>query len=177
MQPEQEELRRRLLALGFDVVRFARVGAVPVAALDDWLARGFHADMAWMERTAAKRSSPELVLPGARSVIMLGVNYRAGSEITGGRPMTEESAARTKDRGPEAGRGPGLREDPVWARYSVYEDYHDTVKPALVGAGRVLEELYGVGDVITGPTWIPVLCWSVDGRRGQGLGFWARMGC
>ena len=32
-------------------------------------------DMAWMERTAEKRLHPDLVLPGARSVILLGVSY------------------------------------------------------------------------------------------------------
>jgi epoxyqueuosine reductase len=41
----QEELRRRLVALGFDEVRFARMADVPAAGLTDWLARGFHADM------------------------------------------------------------------------------------------------------------------------------------
>jgi len=75
-----------------------------------------------MERTAARRLNPELLLPGVRSVIMLGVNYWAGSE---------------------AGAQPARAGRPVWARYAVYEDYHDTMKPALAGAGRVLEELYG----------------------------------
>ncbi len=116
MNTRQEELRRRLVALGFDEVRFARVEAVPAEGLGRWLAWGFHADMAWMERTAAKRLNPELVLPGARSVIMLGVNYWPGKEVEG----------------------------PRWARYALYEDYHDTIKPALVAAGRVLEELHGV---------------------------------
>ena len=36
---------------------------------------GMHADMHWMERTAEKRLNPDLVLPGARSMIMLGVSY------------------------------------------------------------------------------------------------------
>jgi len=72
-------------------------------------------DMTWMERTAAKRLQPDLVLPGAKSIIMLGVNYWPGV-----RPQ----------RGPQ------------WARYALYEDYHDTMKPALVSAGRVLEELF-----------------------------------
>ncbi|HZL46343.1 MAG TPA: tRNA epoxyqueuosine(34) reductase QueG [Opitutaceae bacterium] len=136
MQAQQEELRRRLVALGFDVVRFARIGAVPTAAFGDWLARDHQADMAWMERTAAKRLNPELLLPGVRSVIMLGVNYWAGLG---------------------AGRRPARAGEPIWARYAVYEDYHDTMKPALVAAGRVVEELYGVrgGDyryyVDTGP--------------------------
>ena len=118
MQAKQEELRRRLTALGFDAVRFAGISPVPATAFNRWLERGFQADMAWLERTAAKRLHPELVLPGARSVIMLGVNYWVGPEIAR-RPL---------------GAGGG----PVWARYAVYEDYHDTIKPALAAAGRAL---------------------------------------
>lgn len=122
MNARQEELRRRLVALGFDEVRFARAESVPAEGLGRWLAWGFHADMAWMERTAAKRLNPELVLLGTRSVIMLGVNYWLG----------------------KGGEGRGLKvESPSWARYALYEDYHDTIKPALVAAGRAIEELYG----------------------------------
>jgi len=115
MDPRREALRRRLADLGFDDVRVARVEPVEPAPLQDWLAAGRHADMAWMERTAAKRLDPGLVLPGVRAIIMLGVNYWSGT----------------------------VRQDgPVWARYALHEDYHDTIRPALVAAGRVLEELY-----------------------------------
>jgi epoxyqueuosine reductase len=71
--------------------------------------------MAWMERTVDKRADPSLVLAGARSVILLGVNYWPGAE-----PASA-----------------GAR----WARYARYEDYHDTIKPGLVAAGRELEAL------------------------------------
>lgn len=125
MHLKQEELRRRLIALGFDVVRFARIGAAPSGRLQEWLARGYQADMAWMERTAARRLNPELVLSGARSVIMLGVNYWAGRTDAAGAPQQTDG--------------------PSWARYALYEDYHDTIKPGLVSAGRVLEELCGAG--------------------------------
>jgi len=118
MDPRQEQLRSRLTALGFDDVRVARVEPVPGGPLHDWLAAGRHADMAWMERTAAKRLDPRLVLPGARSILMLGVNYWPGA----------------------------LRQDgPVWARYALHDDYHDTMRPALAAAGRALEEIFGVG--------------------------------
>lgn len=136
MDARQEELRRRLRALGFDEVRFARAGRAPAEGLDRWLAAGHHADMAWMERTAAKRLNPDLVLPGARSIIVLGVNYKSGGKIEGQKPQND---------------------GPVWARYARYEDYHDTIKLALERAGQAIEELYGVdgGDyryyVDTGP--------------------------
>ncbi|MCW5548192.1 MAG: tRNA epoxyqueuosine(34) reductase QueG [Opitutaceae bacterium] len=118
MDARQQALRQRLETLGFDAVRIARVEPVPGDRLHGWLAAGMHADMAWMERTAAKRLDPALVLPGARSVIMLGVNYATGA----------------------------LRQEgPVWARYALHEDYHDTMQAGLDAAGAVLGELYGAG--------------------------------
>ncbi|MBI5771260.1 MAG: tRNA epoxyqueuosine(34) reductase QueG [Verrucomicrobia bacterium] len=118
MDPRQAELRRRLGALGFDDVRFASFGPSTSSgqALRDWLAQGLHADMHWMERSAEKRLDPQLVLPGAKSIVMLGVNYWS----------------------PQA---PG---HPAWARYALHEDYHDTIKPALIAAGRAIEELFDV---------------------------------
>lgn len=122
MSTRQEELRRRLEELGFDDVRFASLAEPPPSHLREWLAAGMQGDMAWMERSAEKRLQPELVLPGARSIIMLGVSY--WSEAFRARPAPE-----------------GVR--PAWARYALHEDYHDTFKPALVAAGRIIEELYG----------------------------------
>ncbi|HVT73411.1 MAG TPA: tRNA epoxyqueuosine(34) reductase QueG [Lacunisphaera sp.] len=149
--PRREELRRRLEALGFDEVRFAATETPAGGGLRCWLEDGMHADMAWMERTAAKRGDPELVLPGVRSVIMVGVNYWPGrTETTGDRP--------------------------VWARYAVNEDYHDTIKPALAAAGRVLEETCGASPadyryaVDTGP--ILERGWAAR----SGLGFLGKNG-
>lgn len=115
---DRETVRARLRALGFDEVRFARVESGFGPGLSAWIEAGYHADMNWMERTVPKRSDPALVLPGARSVIMLGVNYLP-------------PPAATEARGP------------AWARYALYSDYHDTIKEALIKAGGVLEELGG----------------------------------
>jgi epoxyqueuosine reductase len=132
MEGRQEELRSRLAGLGFDEVRFARLTpGVTGDRLRRWLDSGYHADMDWMERTAEKRMDPGLVLEGARSAILLGVSYFD----------------------PAAKREGG----PAWAKYSLNEDYHDTMKPALAKAGALLEEMCGAspGDyryyVDTGP--------------------------
>lgn len=116
--PARETLRARLTALGFDEVRFAAATPAGGGALRGWLAAGHHADMAWMERTTDKRGDPALVLPGARTVIVLGVNYWPG-------------------------RAAGEGNRPRWAKYALHEDYHDTIRPGLTAAGRVLEELCG----------------------------------
>ena len=142
MAVEREEVRARLHALGFDEVRFARVERGFGPRLSDWIAAGYHAEMNWMERSVPKRSDPTLVQPGARSVIMLGVNYLppAGVVQAG---AGEASKGGTKRVGGDEARG-NSRGTPVWARYALYDDYHDTIKAALVDAGKVLEELGAV---------------------------------
>ena len=126
MSSLQEDFRRRLAALGFDDVRFAAVGnpALPAeaAALQRWLEAGMQAEMKWMDRTADKRAEPNLVLGGVKSIVMLGVNYWSDS-------LARDGAA------------PASR--PAWARYALYEDYHDTMRAALIAAGKALEEMYG----------------------------------
>lgn len=117
---EREALRARLAALGFDEVRFAAATGPGNASLRTWLDAGRQADMAWLERTAGKRMNPELVLPGVRGIILLGVNYWR-----------------------DEWREPGEGNRPVWARYALHADYHDTLKPGLVAAGRILEESFG----------------------------------
>ena len=118
----QEQFRERLMALGFDDVRFAVVQPVPGKTLQAWLAAGMQGDMQWMERTAEKRLQPELVLTGAKSIVMFGINYWSRDEAAGAK---------------------GNAGKPVWARYARYEDYHDTIKPALERAGHLLREIYG----------------------------------
>jgi epoxyqueuosine reductase len=120
MEARQDDLRGRLLGVGFDEVRFVRLTGGAGAGLRSWLDSGYHADMDWMERTAEKRMDPGLVLEGAKSAVLLGVSY------------FEDGAS----------PGPGA---PAWARYSLYADYHDSMKPALAAAGRVLEEVCGAG--------------------------------
>lgn len=117
MDDRQDILRDRLGSLGFDAVRIARLRDLPGDQLRKWLGDGMHGDMAWMERSLEKRLRPGLVQPGAQSIIMLGINYWPGE--------LAQSGAQ-------------------WARYALNEDYHDTVKPALVKAGQLLEELYDV---------------------------------
>lgn len=45
------------------------------ARLIEWLRRGYHGTMAWIERDPNKRADPRHVLPGCRSIISVGINY------------------------------------------------------------------------------------------------------
>jgi epoxyqueuosine reductase len=72
-----EKIRRKARELGFD-----KAGIVRAEALDNegrrlrsWLGRGFHGSMAWMAREPEKRADPRVLFPGARSVVVVALNY------------------------------------------------------------------------------------------------------
>jgi epoxyqueuosine reductase len=71
-----EEVKSWARELGADEVGVAR--AHPVAAKElflAWLASGYGADMDYLHRYQDQRFDPEQLLPGARSIIVLGSNY------------------------------------------------------------------------------------------------------
>lgn len=94
--------------LGFDGCGIARVEALQEDAvyLNDWLARHYHAGMAYMEKHTEKRSDPAKLVEGALSVISVLLNYYP---------------AKTQ-ADPEA---------PVLAKYAFGKDYHDVVRKKL----------------------------------------------
>jgi epoxyqueuosine reductase len=61
---------------------FHAVGVAPAAPLreerarlEEWLRRGLHGEMRWMERDTAQRTDPRLVFSEARSVVVCALNY------------------------------------------------------------------------------------------------------
>ena len=62
---------------GFDLVGMAPVALPKVheQALTQWVDKGFAGSMGYMVRDGRKRAHPEEILPGARSVISLAINY------------------------------------------------------------------------------------------------------
>jgi len=71
------KIRERALALGFEKVGIVRAEALTEEAerLAQWLARGHHGEMAWMARAPERRTDPRELLPGARSVVAVAMNY------------------------------------------------------------------------------------------------------
>ncbi len=82
----REAIRRRAQELGFEACRFTTAAPPQSApAFGQWLAREHHGQMAWLQRSAHKRVDPQLVLPGARTVITLATSYAPQAE---GLPLT-----------------------------------------------------------------------------------------
>jgi epoxyqueuosine reductase len=72
-------IKARARQLGFDLVGITTATPPPHAGeFQRWLAAKFHGEMAYLARNAAKRVEPQQVLPGAQSIIVVGLNYYPG---------------------------------------------------------------------------------------------------
>jgi len=112
------ELVRRAAAIGFDDCRVAQ-SAKPrhAAEFRDWLEAGAAAEMDWIGRGAEKRCDPQKVLPGARSIVALALNYWQGGL-------------------PNDGRG-------RIARYAWGDDYHEVMETKLKKLDEFLRDAGG----------------------------------
>ncbi len=104
-------IKRKAHALGFDQVGVSQVDAAieqnQNEKLREWLRRGFHGDMHWMEKTCDKRGNIQKVFSGVRSVVSVAMNY-----------YTEYL--------PDERKGKGRI-----ARYAWGDDYHDLINSRL----------------------------------------------
>ena len=144
-----DSVKALALELGFDLVTAGP--ATPPEhgpALRRWLEAGHAGTMGYLERRVEERLDPARVLPGARSVLCVALNYYQGEAP-----------------------------DPSWqpvARYAWGRDYHDVIGPRLERLAEHLAEAAGArsrGYVDTGP------CSSGAWRRGQGSAGSARTPC
>ena len=72
-----EKIKKLALEVGFTKVGIARIENLSDASLHltEWLGRGFQGTMSWMARNAEKRQDPGKILPGARSMVCVAMNY------------------------------------------------------------------------------------------------------
>jgi epoxyqueuosine reductase len=100
--PAPELIKAQAYALGFDLAGIAKLGpAGTFPAFEQWLARGMAGEMRWLSRDAALRRDTRLPSRGARSAIVVALDY-------GGR------------------QPPG-----TLARYARGRDYHSVMKERL----------------------------------------------
>ncbi|MBN9689492.1 MAG: tRNA epoxyqueuosine(34) reductase QueG [Verrucomicrobia bacterium] len=147
-----ELVRKRARELGFDDCRITT--ASPPASAGRFLealGEGRHAEMQWLARNADKRVNPELVLPGAQSLVVVAASY--------GGEWAEEGRIST---------GTGLRG--VVARYARHRDYHEELGRQL---GALTQSLDAWGRPETRSLWYvdtgPVL--ERDLAQRAGIGF------
>jgi epoxyqueuosine reductase len=74
--PEAGRIKAQAYALGFDLAGLARLGPAGTwPAFEQWLSRGLAGDMAWLRRDAALRRDTRLPHRGARSAIVVALDY------------------------------------------------------------------------------------------------------
>jgi epoxyqueuosine reductase len=111
-----ESFKSQARSLGFHLVGITSPDPFPRAELDitRWLAEGHNGEMAWLNAARAHLGTrPQELLPGARSLVVVGVSYR-----------TDEPSS-----------GPGGRV----ARYAWGGDYHNAMKARLRELAAMLE--------------------------------------
>ncbi len=107
-------IKAQAYGLGFDLTGITTLGPADTgAAFDEWLARGYDGEMAYIARTADKRKDSRLPFAGVRSAVVVAMNY-GGREPSG----------------------------PV-ARYARGDDYHDLMVERLDTLHRWIEAQSG----------------------------------
>ncbi len=139
-------LKEHASTLGFAACGISKAEKLDEEArrLEDWLRRGFHGTMGWMERNFEKRVDPTKLVPGARSVISVMDVYYQG--------IPQPNAA-------EIGR---------ISRYAWGRDYHIVVKDRLY---LLLEWMRKEAGAINGRVFVdsaPVMDKAWAARSGLG---------
>lgn len=103
------QIKQKALEIGFHKVGIAKAELLQDEGenLKQWLELGYHGEMRWMEREPEKRSDPTILFPGAKSIVVLAVNYYTPHEH-------EDDESKGKI-----------------SRYAWGDDYHDVVKEKL----------------------------------------------
>jgi epoxyqueuosine reductase len=117
-------IRAEAERLGFDLCRFTDIDeAWPAAArLFEFVDAGRHGEMGWMAETAERRRHPRAMWDGARSAIVLGVNYGPDHD-----PMAIL----------------GDRSKGAISVYAQGDDYHEVIKSRLKALARWLVATLG----------------------------------
>ncbi len=133
-QAVAEQMKSWAVEAGFDRAGVARLEpSAHGEALRRWVARGEHASMVWIERRLAEREDPRCLLPGARSALVVALQYW---------PL-EDCPEPDNDLWPRV------------ARYARGQDYHDVMVKRLRALSERIEAAYpgtsGRAYVDTGP--------------------------
>ena len=116
----KQAIKERACELGFDACGMASAGRVSAEAqrrYSDWIARQHHDCMAYAERYCDVRDDVTLLLPDAKTVISVALNYY-----------------------PEAKQRPDV---PQIAYYAYGNDYHEVLRAKLMQLAQFIEQTTG----------------------------------
>ncbi len=111
-------IKAQAAALEFDPVGICEAGAAwSIDFYQEWLDRGYAGTMGYLARSVELRRDVETLLPGAKSVIALGLNYNQPDPWQPGQPRI--------------------------ARYALGRDYHKVLRGRLRELSRQIEREHG----------------------------------
>ncbi len=125
-QPAQLKawIKAQALALGFADCVIARPDSqAELARFKEYLARGYHGDMKYLEENLDKRADPTLLVPGTRSIICVRMDYLVES--------------------PKPRYIPHAPNNAIIARYARGRDYHKTMRGRLKTLGNIIKAKVG----------------------------------
>ncbi len=130
---QKGQILLRAHALGFDLAGVAPAELAPRyrRRFEGWVAAGMHGGMDYLARRVREGTSIEALLPGVKSVLILGVNYHLPD--TGNLAGTDEQ---------ESSRTAGFAGGQV-SRYAVTRDYHGVIRKKLRPLAAFIEENCG----------------------------------
>ena len=119
LQEHTAFIKKNSYALGFDFCGIARAEKLDADAkrLESWLNNGLHGKMQYMENHFDMRVDPARLVPGARSVITLLINYF---------PSQSQS-----------------KQAPRISKYAFGQDYHDVIREKLKQLLQLMREHIG----------------------------------
>jgi epoxyqueuosine reductase len=129
------ELKAFAREVGFHLVGITSAEPFPDAELDitQWLSEGHQGEMAWLNVARARLATrPEELLPGARSLIVVGVSYR--TDEPGVTQYSVPSTQYSSEPGTQHSSGGRV------ARYAWGADYHAVMKTRLRALAAFLAE-------------------------------------
>lgn len=116
-----QQIKDKAASLGFALCGIARAGKLEQESrdLEEWLQRGLHGEMKWMENHFEMRTDPRVLMEGTRSIVSVLHNYQ---------PQAEHQQ-------PEGA--------PKISTYAWGEDYHRVLKRKLHALAEWMNEQWG----------------------------------
>jgi epoxyqueuosine reductase len=114
--------------IGFDLCGIAQARSLDdhKEVLAKWVHKGYNAEMTYLGQNLGKRTDPRILFPGAKSVIVAGLNYYADKKQGG-------------------------NDIPVISRYAYGVNYHDVIKKKL---NRIFEFIKNIYPDASGRTFV-----------------------
>ncbi len=140
MKPTLEAgIKAKAAELGFDIVGITSAEPSAFAAeFRDWIGNGYAGEMEYLARNFERRIDPRELLPDARSIIVVAMNYYTPTPPTPTSPKREGGNAAPDHMSDMSYKShsvsdstPDTGQRAIFARYARGDDYHDVMTKKL----------------------------------------------